>query len=213
VINTARPGDEAGRKVTDMNAYTTLGLVLSSSLLALAACGTSTLGGGSGGGAGTGAGTGTGSTCGTTTGPITDPSFPVACVEDIDCIPVFLGDTCPQCACPNTAISSAAMDQYNQYEQARQAACCGGSSNVCPCPAFAVACQQGTCALVKPIPGLCGGQPSSVSCTANSCPPGYICVKDADPTTCHSSSCACTANGWACTADCGMNGSSCVKGM
>lgn len=58
--------------------------------------------------------------------------------------------------------------------------------------------------------GLCKGQPSPVSCTANSCPSGYVCVEDADPNTCHPSNCSCDAEGWMCTADCGMNGSTCV---
>src|SRR5262249_55463784 len=68
VINAARPGDEAGRKVTDMNAYSTLRfLLLSSSLLALSACGVSILGGGGGDGTG-GSGTGTTGTGNTGTG-------------------------------------------------------------------------------------------------------------------------------------------------
>jgi hypothetical protein len=58
--------------------------------------------------------------------------------------------------------------------------------------------------------GLCKGVPSSESCTEGSCPSGYVCVPDADPTTCHSSTCSCEDDGWMCTADCGMGGSTCV---
>jgi len=58
--------------------------------------------------------------------------------------------------------------------------------------------------------GLCGGKPSPLSCTDTSCPDGYACVPDVDPTTCHPSNCACDASGdWACTDDCGMGGSTC----
>jgi hypothetical protein len=59
--------------------------------------------------------------------------------------------------------------------------------------------------------GLCNGVPSALSCTDTSCPDGYTCVTDPDPTTCHSSSCTCEAQGWACTDDCAQNGRSCVK--
>lgn len=60
--------------------------------------------------------------------------------------------------------------------------------------------------------GLCNGAPSPLSCTDTSCPDGYTCADDPDPTTCHPSHCACEADGWACTADCGFGGRTCVKG-
>jgi hypothetical protein len=62
------------------------------------------------------------------------------------------------------------------------------------------------------LAGVCNGEPSPVSCTDTSCPEGYTCVMDADPTTCHSSSCTCEGTGWVCTDDCGMGGRTCVKG-
>lgn len=71
----------------------------------------------------------------------------------------------------------------------------------------------GTGAGAGPTGLTCNGAPSPLSCAADSaCPAGYRCVEDADPTTCHPSHCSCTADGWACTADCGMGGRSCVEG-
>jgi hypothetical protein len=58
--------------------------------------------------------------------------------------------------------------------------------------------------------GLCNGQATPVSCAPGGCEPGYSCIVDADPTTCHPSNCACGTDGWACTADCGMGGSTCL---
>jgi len=78
---------------------------------------------------------------------------------------------------------------------------------------FPVACKAGQCMTYSPAATLCNGVPSPESCNDKSCPDGFTCTPDPDPTTCHPSGCACDVNGWTCTADCGQNGSTCMKGL
>jgi hypothetical protein len=218
VINASLPGDETGRKADDMNAYRTFGLLLSS--LLLAACGTSVIGGGGGAGTGndgTGAGetgTGTGGSCTPSTGDhnISTSGISLACTQDSDCTVVFTGDACQYpCSCPSGAIASSAMAEYDQKLSAAQEGCCPVKACALPCPDILVSCQQGVCTLGAPT-DVCNGVPSPASCTATSCPSGFSCVPDPDPTTCHPTDCSCVGNGWACDDLCMMNGSSCVKG-
>jgi hypothetical protein len=242
VIRAALLGDEAGRKV-NMNAYPTLRLLfLSSSLLALPACGVSVLGGGNGGhdgSGGSGAGTtgtgttgtgttGTGTTgtgtTGTGTGGSCTPSpgdhmvstngYSVACTKDSDCTVVFTGDICGACTCPGgAAIATADLAMYQQQVTEKHVGCCPPTMPPCQCPVIAVpVCQQGTC-YPGMVTDICGGQPSPESCTASSCPSGWTCMQDPDPTTCHPSNCSCVNNAWVCSQDCMMNGSTCYKGI
>jgi hypothetical protein len=141
---------------------------------------------------------------------VSTTGFSRACTVDSDCVPVFEGDTCAACTCPNTAIASSQMSAYDSLEGAAHAGCC--DVGVCGCPALAATCQSGTCSLYPPAP-LCNGRPSPVSCTSTSCPSGFSCSPDPDPTKCHPSGCECTASGWACLADCEMNGSTCYQGL
>jgi hypothetical protein len=226
VINAGLPGDEAGRKVTDMNAYPTLRFLFSASLLALTACGTTILGGGNGGDNGTGGsgagttgtgttGTGTGGACTPSPGDhsISTAGYSLACTKDSDCAVVYAGNLCDVCTCPNAVIATSAQAAYQQEEAAKQAGCCPSGPIPCDCPLIAVpVCQQGTC-YAGMVTDICGGQPNPESCTVNGCPSGFTCTKDPDPTTCHPSSCSCVNNAWVCSADCMMNGSSCYKGI
>jgi hypothetical protein len=223
-----------------MNAYSILRVfLLSSSLLSLGACGTTILGGGTGGegtgssgtsgtgasgtgtsgtGAsgtsGTGA-SGTGGTCTNSPGnhTISTAGYSLACTQDSDCMAVYAGDVCHACDCPNTVIAISGLAMYQQQEAAALMGCCPPASDPCPCPLIAVpVCQQGTC-VAGTVAQVCGGVPSPVSCTPNSCPSGYTCTPDPVPTTCHPSQCFCAAGSWACSKDCMMNGSTCYIGI
>lgn len=172
-----------------MNAYSpSLRAILSTSILALAACGTSTLGGG---GTGAESGTGGGSTGG--------------------------GDLCNGEPSPVSCAQAGCPDGYACVEDSDPTVC---HPSQCSCdPTNGWACTAdcgmgGSSCVVAPAGNTCNGVPSPVSCTSTSCPAGFSCTPDPDPTTCHPSQCSCEpTNGWACTADCGMGGSSCLKGL
>lgn len=156
----------------------------STSLFAITACGSSTIGGGGGSDGGTG-GTG-GDTAGLCNGePSPLSCTPGSCPTGFTCVVDADPETCHPSGCGCEA------------EGWLCTADCGMGGSSC------VPDDGGTT-------GLCNGVPSSESCTEGSCPAGYTCVTDADPTTCHSSSCSCAAEGWVCTADCGTEGASCV---
>jgi hypothetical protein len=79
--------------------------------------------------------------------------------------------------------------------------CAGGQS--CGCASSCPNCKN-CVSVCLPGNGGCTG-PSPAGCTVNPCPSGMVC----DTTiSCVSSSCTCTADGWACTNDCG--GGECV---
>jgi hypothetical protein len=161
----------------------TLAFLLSISTLALAACGTSTLGG-NGGGAGHGGDSGIGGGGTDLCGP-----SPVSCSE-VSCPD---GYTCVADADPS-------MCHPSQCD-------CDKGVWVCSddCMMNGSTCRQ------NPI--TCQGQPSPVNCEGLGCPDGWTCTPDPDPaTSCHPSSCQCDIMGWMCTADCGT-GSTCVKGL
>ena len=200
----------------------------SGALLFLAACGSSTIGGGSGAG-GTGTNTGGTNTGGTNiggtgtggAGTCSDLESPnKACNVDADCA-VFLHqiDCCGSQAAIGVAASAVAT--YVALEPQ----CVMGP--ICDCVPFAtladdgqgapdfgspipVACQAGQCMTYIPNGLLCNGVPNPESCAGQGCPAGYDCVPDTDPNVCHSSVCACQSEGWTCTADCGFGGSTCL---
>lgn len=165
-----------------------LALLISSSLLALTACGTSTIGGGSGGGTGgTGNGTGNGGNgAGFCMGELSGVSCTeTSCPSGYTCVPDADPTTCHSSGC-------SCDEEYGWLCTAD----CG---------------QNGSSCVPDTQPsGNCGGLPDPRSCTATSCPAGFTCQVDADPTTCHPSHCDCALDGWVCTDDCGMGGSTCV---
>ena len=86
--------------------------------------------------------TGVAQTC----GPIHASDYDQSCVENIDCVVVWEGDSCQgqQCTCPNAAISARSGMQY-QADLARKIPT---TPSVCSCPAIhAPVCNQGKCAL------------------------------------------------------------------
>lgn len=210
-------------RVAPMKLSNSLSLLISASLLTLAACGSSTIGGGSGGGGATNTGTAGGDTGGTGggTGGCASLDAPAkACSTDADCVTVL-----HQLNCCGThvalGISKSAAAAYQTLE-----ATCSADFPQCGCATEAtkaedgktaadfsasipVACNAGKCETYIPN-GLCNGEPNPESCSPDSCPPGYACVDDPDPNNCYSSACGCDESGWVCTADCMMGGKHCV---
>ena len=72
------------------------------------------------------------------------------CVVDGDCAPVYQGDPCAGCLCPNAAVSQAVVTRY-QADLASHRAQCGPLPAV-PCPSCAR--RLGLCA-----GGLCSTRP------------------------------------------------------
>ena len=95
--------------------------ILALSLLALCACGSST--------------------------EISAASYDQGCTSEVDCVPVFQGDTCAICACPNTAINTSQVARYEADVLSRRKACG-------PMPAVA-------CAACSPRRALCTGSKCS----------------------------------------------------
>jgi hypothetical protein len=213
-----------------MNAYKTFGLLVSSMLLALTACGSSTLGGNGGSGntgnTGTGAtdtgGSGTGGSGGATLDcAMSFPTFDKTCTADTDCVTKLHQINC--CG-TQKAIGVAKSDSasFDSIEAACDWPKCGcatmpteaedGTTSASFGDAIPVACKAGQCTTYIPN-GLCKDVPAPLNCEVSGCPEGWTCTKDPDPTTCHSSACQCSDQGWQCTSDCGTNGSSCMKGL
>ncbi len=99
-----------------------------------------------------GSGTGTGgsgtTTCQPTSGDhtISLTGLSTTCTQDSDCSPVYQGNACSDCLCPNAAIATSAMSAYTAAAQtAEHEGCCG--VNVCDCPNIKASCQSGTCVL------------------------------------------------------------------
>jgi hypothetical protein len=193
-----------------MSAYPRLACLL----FALAGCGGITLVGSSGGTSGAGgSGSGTdGGTCTQSPGDrtISTAGRPTSCAQNSDCALVYAGDLCASCTCPFTAIAASGLAAYQAEATAKSMGCCDTGPH-CFCPAISYGCLDGTC--VTGGPNVCYDTPSPVSCTAGSCPPGYTCTPDSDPSTCHPSECICDDNGhWLCDKVCVTKGSTCVKG-
>lgn len=181
-----------------MNLYRSLSLVLTASALALAGCGSSTIGGGGGDG-GNGAG-GNGAGGNGAGGGSTDPNLcngqpnPESCADDA--------------ACPAGMKCVVDADPTNCHPSGCS---CDAATNSWVCTAD---CGMGGSSCVAAAP-TCNGAPSPVSCADVGCPAGFVCTPDPNPMTCHPSTCSCDAatNTWVCTEDCMMNGSTCVQGM
>jgi len=78
---------------------------------------------------------------------ISSGSYDQSCATDVDCTPVFQGDSCNVCGCPNTAINKAQVTRYETDLQSLRTKCG---------PTPAVAC--GPC---QPQRGLCTGSKCS----------------------------------------------------
>ena len=78
-----------------------------------------------------------------TGGTIQASSYDQSCVADGDCAPVYQGDLCSSCFCPNAAIAQSALAKY----QADFAAS-GHGPDTCFCPDFPPpVCQGGVCVM------------------------------------------------------------------
>jgi hypothetical protein len=206
-----------------MSASKIFSFFFASSLLALTACGSTTLGG-TGGGGSTGTGTDTGGGGGVTGS--CDFTYPKACTADTDCVVKIHQLNCCGTSMAVGVASSGAAD-FDAEEAA-----CDATYPKCGCATMGtkaedgttngdfsgasipVKCDAGKCTTYNPPGlGLCNGVPSLVNCESTGCPSGWACTKDPDPNTCHSSQCYCDTDGWKCTSDCGQNGSSCMQGL
>lgn len=171
-----------------MKLLNSFAILVSTSILALAGCGSSTIGGGTGGDGGTG---------GTGGGGGGDDLLCGGVPSDVSCESTGCPDgfTCVKDADPTTCHSSnCSCDPENGWVCTDD---CGMGGSTC-----------------LPAPALCNNTPSPVSCETTGCPDGWTCTPDPDPTTCHPSICSCdAASGWGCTDDCGMGGSTCVMGL
>lgn len=69
-----------------------------------------------------------------------------SCAQDIDCVPVFQGNTCDACNCPNTAVNKAQSARY-QMDLVNRRAQCGALPLVeCgPCPPTRGVCASSRC--------------------------------------------------------------------
>ncbi len=125
-------------------------------LLALgwaAACGGNVVVDGGNAGAGTGAATtgtetGAAATGGCTAGgdhTISIAGFSQACTQSSDCLPVYEGDACGTCDCPNAVIGASATGEYQAEVVAKSKGCC--TTGICPCTESLVSCANGTCVL------------------------------------------------------------------
>jgi hypothetical protein len=109
---------------------------------------------GSGGTGTTGSGTGKGNSSSSSTGDC-DPAahtidmagFNFECLQASDCNPVFFGDFCGLCDCPNSAINVGDLPKY-QAEVATKAQ--GTPPGGCFCPVSKAICVQGTCGVEGP---------------------------------------------------------------
>jgi hypothetical protein len=70
-------------------------------------------------------------------------TYDQSCAGDADCAPVFQGDVCSQCWCPNAAINQSALSAYTAALNAS-----GPSTVICNCPAYPPpVCAAGVCTL------------------------------------------------------------------
>jgi len=68
-------------------------------------------------------------------------SYDLRCATDVDCTPVYQGDACAVCGCPNAAVNTSQVTRY-EADLARLRTKCG------PMPAIA-------CGACLPRRGLC----------------------------------------------------------
>lgn len=82
--------------------------------------------------------------CGGTT--IDTGGYDRKCSVDPDCAPVFQGDACNVCGCPNAAVSQAALAKYQQDLATLRARCGPMPAIACePCPKRLGLCTGGLC--------------------------------------------------------------------
>ena len=84
--------------------------------------------------------------CGGTT--IDTGSYDRKCTQDTDCTPVFQGDTCAACLCPNAAVRQSAATRYQQDLAAMRSKCGPLPAIACgPCSENLGLCLTGSCTL------------------------------------------------------------------
>lgn len=125
------------------------GLPLAGVCVAVACGGKAVIDGGNGSGGATGTGGATSSSSSATAGgcdsvlhTIHANDFDASCTVEADCVPVFIGDLCGKCLCPNTFINATAKAKYQAERDAKAVPPMPGG---CFCPAVKPTCAQGHC--------------------------------------------------------------------
>lgn len=76
---------------------------------------------------------------------IADTGLSKSCTTDAECVAVYVGDACGDCACANSAIATSDLTRYQSEANAATAQCGPFKARACPCAAFPVVCSAGTC--------------------------------------------------------------------
>jgi hypothetical protein len=83
--------------------------------------------------------------CGTST-EISAAGYDQGCTSEVDCTPVYQGDTCALCGCPNTAINSAQVARYEADLVSLRKACKPMTAVSCaPCSPRRALCTSSKC--------------------------------------------------------------------
>ncbi len=81
--------------------------------------------------------------CSTTIEP---KNYAQGCTQDSDCVPVYGGDVCALCPCPNAGINAKDQARYQKDTDALRGRCPRGPAADCvQCPAAVPFCLDGTC--------------------------------------------------------------------
>lgn len=78
-------------------------------------------------------------------GSITDVGLSKSCSVDADCAPVYVGQACGTCTCPNAAIAAKELSRYEAEANAARQWCGPRPAIACDCIRFTVTCASGTC--------------------------------------------------------------------
>jgi hypothetical protein len=76
---------------------------------------------------------------------ITDKGLSRSCSVNADCVPVFFGDVCSTCACPNDAIASSSKSRYDNDLASIQKWCGPRPPIACECVTATAVCTNGSC--------------------------------------------------------------------
>ena len=75
-------------------------------------------------------------------------NYKQGCTQDSDCAPVYAGDVCALCPCPNAAIAASELTRYQSDSQSLHGRCHSNAQADCvPCPSVTAFCLGGTCAV------------------------------------------------------------------
>lgn len=83
--------------------------------------------------------------------------FSQTCQAAADCVPIYQGEACNSCLCPNAAIASSDLQNYQSKLSTARRSCPPSTADCVPCPTPATLCAGNKCNVASGIPRDAGG--------------------------------------------------------